>query len=73
MNIQYNSQSIGAFCNYQIMPTNSQDWSNVTWNFSMGLNYYPNYGLKQAINIARNHKIYGVVLSNVLTRVFEMS
>lgn len=67
INIQYNSQSIGAFCSYQIMPTHTQDWSDLTWNFSLGLNYYPSYGIKQAVNLIRTHKLYGTILSNMST------
>ncbi|MES2613800.1 MAG: hypothetical protein V4591_00120 [Bdellovibrionota bacterium] len=66
-NVQYNSENIGAFCNYQISQTHQQNWENFTWNVSVGLNYFPNYGFKQAVNTVRSHKLYGYVLSNMST------
>jgi hypothetical protein len=64
LNVQYNSQSISTFCNFQVLQDLEQNWSHFTWNVSLGFNYYPDFGIKQAINSIRIQKIYGTVYSN---------
>lgn len=65
LNIQYNSQNISGFCNFQILQDVDQTWSHYTWNFSLGLSYYPDFGIRQAVNMMKNHEINGVVFSNL--------